>query len=440
MLEIYKFIRELNIKSEYVVAAISGGPDSMLLLDILLKLRDELNFKIVVAHVHHNLRKESDEEAILLEKYVKETNLIFEMKKIDRYPNNKFSEEAARKIRYEFFDEVVNKYNADILFTAHHGDDLVETVLMRISRGSTLKGYSGFNRISTDRGYKIVRPLVYITKSGIEDYLNKKRNWYATDLSNNSDKYTRNRYRKYVLPELKNENENIHLKFLEFSDKLLQADKFLKKICNNSYNFIVKDNEINIDEFNKLDDIIKIYLLEKYFDFIYKDNVTLINNKHITITKDYLREKCSVNFDLPLNKKGIIEYNKFKIVDNIKPNINDYEYTFYDSIELPNGKKIEIDNLTKDKSNFVIHLNSNEIKLPFHVRTRRNGDRMGVKNMLGTKKVNDIFTDSKISKELRYDYPIVTDDTGEIIWIPGVKKSHLDRKKEQKYDIILKYN
>ena len=111
MLEVYKFIKNLDINVKYVVAAISGGPDSMLLLDILLKLKDELNFKIVVAHVHHNLRKESDDEAIKLEEYCKNNNLIFEMIKIEKYPNNKFSEEAARKIRYEFFDKLVKKYN-----------------------------------------------------------------------------------------------------------------------------------------------------------------------------------------------------------------------------------------------------------------------------------------------------------------------------------------
>ena len=78
--------------------------------------------------------------------------------------------------------------------------------------------------------------------------------------------------------------------------------------------------------------------------------------------------------------------------------------------------------------------------MPFIVRTLKEGDRMSVKNMLGSKKVSDIFTDSKIQKEFRSVYPIVTDSDGEIIWIPGIKKSYLDRKKEEKYDIILKYD
>ena len=151
-----------------------------------------------------------------------------------------------------------------------------------------------------------------------------------------------------------------------------------------------------------------------------------------------LKIKNNSIFNLPLNKKGIVEYNKFKILDNNKD--DHYELIFKDYVKLPNGKTIQVDNSTKLTSNFVIHLNSKEVKLPFHVRTRKNGDTMSVKNMLGTKKVSDIFTDSKISKELRDSYPIVTDDNGEIIWIPGVKKSNFDMKKQGTYDIILKYD
>ena len=435
---VYKFIEKLNINNSTVIAAISGGPDSMLLLDILLDLRDKMNLNIVVAHVHHNLRKESDYEAIEVEKYCKENNLIFEMKKIEKYPNDKFSEESARKIRYEFFDEIIKKYNSNILFTAHHGDDLIETVLMRLTRGSSLKGYAGFESISTDRGYKIARPLIYLTKQEIENILNKKSIWYAKDMSNESDKYTRNRYRKNILPEIKKENKNVHYKFIEFNEKILMANEYIKKESDKYYERLVINNEIQVNKFNKLDDIIKIYILEKYLKYIYKDNITQINNKHINIIFTYMMKNINTLFDMPNNKQGIIEYNKFKIIE--KKNSEEYEYIFTDYIELPDGKIIQIDNTTALTSNYVIHLNSSDVKLPFHVRSYRMGDRMTVKNMLGSKKVSDIFIDTKLSKELRVSYPIVTDDTGEIIWIPGIKKSHFDMKKEGKYDIILKYN
>ena len=435
---VYRFVEKLNINNTTVVAAISGGPDSMLLLDILNNLKEKMSLNIVVAHVHHNLRLESDYEAIEVEKYCKENNLIFEMKKIEEYPNNKFSEESARKIRYEFFDEVIKKYNSDILFTAHHGDDLIETVLMRLTRGSNLKGYAGFESITTDRGYKIARPLIYLTKEEIVSVLDNKGIWYAKDMSNESEKYTRNRFRKNILPELKKENINVHYKFIEFNEKLLMANNYIKKETKRYYEECVLNNEINISKFNKLDGMIKISILEQYLKNIYNDNITEINNKHLNIIINYLNKSINIIFDLPYNKKAIIEYNKFKVVEK-KENI-DYKYTFTDYIDLPNGKTIKVDNNTTLTSNYVIHLNSKDIKFPLYVRNYKPGDKMTVKNMIGSKKISDIYTDFKLPKELRYSQPIVTDATGEIIWIPGIKKSHFDMKKEQKYDIILKYD
>lgn len=438
MNDVHKFIENLNIENKCVVAAISGGPDSMYLIDLLVGLKDKLNLNIVVAHVHHNLRKESDLEAIKVEEYCKDNNLIFEMFKIEEYPNNKFNEEIARKIRYDFFDKIIKKYNSDILFTAHHADDVMETVLMRITRGSNLKGYAGIKSISNDRGYIIARPLVYLTKKEIVQYLDEKGIWYAKDMSNESEEYTRNRYRKNILPELKKENDLVHLKFKEFSEKLLKADEYIEKQVELIYKDIVINNCIVIDKFNKLDEIIKLNLLEKYFKEIYKDNIVEISYKHINIIIYLLKNKNNSIIDLPLNKKGILEYNLFKIVES--KDEKDYEYTFTDKIKLPNGKTIEVDNNTTLTSNYVIHLNSKDIKLPFHVRNKKEKDFMRVKNMNGTKKVSDIFTDSKISKEIRDMYPIVLDDNGNIIWIPGVKKSNFDRKKEGNYDIILKYS
>ena len=436
MKDVLNFFNNLNLNNKTVIAAISGGPDSMLLIHILNKLKRKLNLNIVVAHVHHNLRKESDNEAIMVEEYCKNNNLIFELYKIEEYPENKFSEVAARRLRYEFFDKLIKKYKSNYLFTAHHGDDLIETVLMRISRGSSLKGYAGFEIINKDRGYNIVRPLVYLTKKEIEEYLDIKKINYAVDKTNKSDKYTRNRYRNNILPILKKEYNDVHKKYIEFNNKILLADNYIKNESSKVYNKIVKNKKIDVLKFNEIDEIIKIYVLEKYLKEIYGDDITEIKTRHIDIIIFQLKNKYNKNIDLPLNKKGILEYNTFKIVDNLLK--EDYDYIFKENIEF-NNNKIYIDNNTHDTTNYVIYLNSKEINLPFHVRNVRNGDKMIIKNMKGSKKINDIFIDSKINKEKRSIYPIVTDDCNNILWIPGIKKSDFDRKKEGKYDIILKY-
>ena len=425
---VYKFIDSLNIKSEYVVAAISGGPDSMFLLEVLKKYK----FKIVVAHVHHNHRVESDSEALMVEEYCKNNNMIFEFMKIDKYTNDTFTEVEAREKRYNFFDKIVKKYNSDILFTAHHGDDLIETVLMRLTRGSSLKGYAGFEPISIREGYKIARPLIYLTKNEIKEYLDKKGIKYAVDMSNECNDYTRNRYRNKILPILKEENENIHLKFVDYNKKILLADSYLRKI---SEGYI--SDKIDVTEFNKLDDIIKIYVVEGYLKNIYENDITEIGNSHIYAIIDLISNVKNCSIDLPLNKKGILEYNIFRVEDS--KTIESYDIEFTDYVEIPSGR-IVVDNETKLTNNFVTHLNSSEIKFPLHVRTRKDGDSMKVLNMNGTKKINDILIDCKVPSSKRDEIPIVTDDNGEIIWIPGIKKSHFDRLKSGKYDIIFKYN
>ena len=214
--EVYSFLNSLKIsKKEPLIIAVSYGPDSMFLLDLIINKYK--NNKIICAHVHHNHRKESDEEAELLEKYCLENNIIFEFMKITSYKNNSFTEIEARKKRYNFFEELIRKYNAKYLFTAHHGDDLVETILMKIVRGSTMQGYSGINLVSKRVNYEIIRPLLYLTKDDILRVCKEKSIPYAIDLSNESNTHTRNRYRNNILPYLKKEDKNVHLKFLKFS-------------------------------------------------------------------------------------------------------------------------------------------------------------------------------------------------------------------------------
>ena len=124
-----------------IVLGISGGPDSMALLSIMLKLKSELDLVLIVAHVNHNVREESKEEEEYVRKYAKEIGVIFEGLSVKNWGDDNFENEA-RTVRYNFFEKIVREYNAKYLMTAHHGDDLIETILMRIVRGSTLKGYS----------------------------------------------------------------------------------------------------------------------------------------------------------------------------------------------------------------------------------------------------------------------------------------------------------
>ena len=213
--------------NDTIVIGCSSGPDSMSLVDMLLKVRKKYNLQLVIAHVNHNVRKESYEEAEYLKQYCLDNNLVFESMVIEEYGDDNFHNEA-RNIRYNFFENLIHKYDGNYLMTAHHGDDLIETVMMRIVRGSNLNGYSGFKEVVDMGNYKIVRPLIHFTKKELEDYANENNVKYYVDSSNDKDKYTRNRYRKYLIPFLKEEEVNVNNKVLKFSETLDEASKFIE--------------------------------------------------------------------------------------------------------------------------------------------------------------------------------------------------------------------
>ena len=426
-------------KNDKIVVGCSAGPDSMALVDMLLKIKNKYNLFIIIAHVNHNVRRESYEEADFLNEYCIENNLLFESMIIEEYGDDNFHNEA-RNIRYNFFDSIVHKYDANYLMTAHHGDDLMETILMRIVRGSNLRGYSGFKKIVDMNDYKIVRPLVSFTKSDLEEYdkLNNVR--YYIDSSNSKDKYTRNRYRKYVLPFLKSEDKMVHNKFLKFSNLLCDADKFIESITQISISNCISKEKLNIDKFLLEDSYIQKEILYYMLGEFYQDDLILINDSHIDLINKLIRSKkanCFVN--LPNNVIGRKNYNFFVFVRDTEV-ISSYEIEFDRYAMLPNKHSIELIDYTTNNSNNICRLKSSDIHFPITIRPRRLGDKMKVKGMNGTKKVKDIFIDSKIALNERDSWPIVVDALNNIIWIPGIKKSKFDKKISEDYDIILKYN
>ena len=438
MKEAMNFIRNLNIKSdESIVVAVSGGPDSMALLDLLIKICNEAKYNIVCAHVNHNVREESKDELEFVKEYCEDNNVIFESLVVDKWQNDNFHA-LARKVRYEFFESLLEKYNSKYLFLAHHGDDLIETILMRLTRGSSFAGYHAFLEIESRETYSIIRPLLNLSKQEIEDYDKSNNINYVIDKSNFKDKYTRNRYRKYVLPFLKQENSNVIEKFKEFSETIYDYEEYIMKEVLDRYDKIVINNIIELDNLKECDKLIQIKILEKWLFCSLKDNIKYISKNHINeIFKIITSTKPNIILNFP-NKIYIIKnYNKLMISHNFFTNTS-YDYILDGDVLLPNGYKITTVENSSKNSNYVCYLNSEEISLPIHVRTRIPGDTMEVKGMIGKKKVKSIFIDEKISMFERNLWPIVTDNNGQILWIPGIKKSKLDKNKE-KYDIILRY-
>ncbi|MBQ6497867.1 MAG: tRNA lysidine(34) synthetase TilS [Bacilli bacterium] len=421
-----------------IVVGCSTGPDSMALVDMLLKVRDKYKLDIIVAHVNHNVRKESFEEAKFLEEYCSKNNLVFESMIIENYGDDNFHNEA-RFIRYNFFENIVHKYEAKYLMTAHHGDDLIETILMRIVRGSNLSGYGGFKSIIEMDDYTIVRPLINYTKDELEEYDKENNVPFFVDASNSKDTYTRNRYRKYILPFLKEEDSNVHEKFLKFSNSLYEASKYIIKSRDKALTRVLEEDKVLIDKFLLEDDYIQKEILYYLLSDFYQDDLILVNDKHINLMMNLIKSsKVNSYVNLPNEVLAKKDYNYFEIIRETEV-ITGYEIEFDNYVTLPNKHSIERIEETEDNSNNICRLNSEDITLPLIVRTRKLGDKIQVKGLGGSKKVKDIFIDKKISLANRDNWPIVVDSTGKIVWIPGLKKSVFDKKKSENYDIILKY-
>lgn len=437
MKDAYQFLKTLLKEKDTVVVGVSGGPDSMALLGLLLSVRKEIPFQMVCAHVNHNKRKESEEEKIFVEDFCKKNKIFFEYYKITSYKEDNFHNEA-RMIRYHFFEEIIQKYHASYLMTAHHGDDLMETILMRMVRGSTLKGYSGFEKVIERSSYKIVRPLITTTKEELETYVMEHKIPYGIDASNKEDVYTRNRFRKYILPRLKEENPKVHEKFYKFSKTLLEYQDYVEKEVQEKYSILYKDKKLNIPLFLKEEKLIQKCVLSKMLEEFYQDDLMFITDTHLELLWKLIKsKKANGMISLPKEVIGKKEYEVFYLEES-KENTS-YQFEFDSFLELPCGviQKVKEE---KGNSNFVCRLSSLEITLPLLVRTKQDGDKMEVKGLHGTKKVSEIFINEKIPKSKREILPVVTDSNGHILWIPGIKKSKFDKTKEEKYDIILKYD
>lgn len=422
------------IFNNYVVIGVSAGPDSMCLLDLLQKKTT----KIVVCHINHNVRKESIEEEEYITKYCQDKNIILEKTTINNYQENNFENEA-RKKRYMFYEEILKKYNSKTLLLAHHGDDLIETILMKISRGSNLEGYAGIKEVSNVKNYQIIRPLLKYTKEDIINYNKSNNIKYYNDSSNQSTNYTRNRYRLNILPLLKKEDKNIHKKYLKYSKTLIEYDDYIKREVKRNINNVYKDNIINIDNLNKLDTFLIKNILYNVMNNIYQNKNNIITDRHIQNIISLLNNtKPNIKIDLPNNKEIVKEYNKLIIKDKTS-DIKNYKIEFNDKIEIENLiiEKIESED---DDSNSVCRLNSKDITLPLYIRNREDGDYIILKGSNNRKKIKEIFIEKKLPLKKRNNYPLLVDSNNNIIWIPSIKKSKFCNKKSENYDIIIRCN
>ena len=424
--KIKRFIDNYNFNiNNTVVCATSGGVDSVVLIYVLSKL----GYKVVLAHVNHNVREESKIEEEEMRKYANYLNCPFELLDYHFDGNGNF-ESKAREARYKFFSDICEKYNTNIIATAHHLDDQLETVIMKIMDGSNLYGYGGIALKYNNSKYIVVRPLLCVTKEEIYKFAKDNGLKYFEDKSNESDLYLRNRIRHRLVPIIKEECNDIYDKISKYSIMVHEAFDFIRKM---SIEFLDEGNDIiDIDKFNKLDialrkDIISL-LLERY-------NINR-NNNIINDCLSFLDDNNGSKYLILANNYNLCrEYNKAFINKNTEKKIEpitlnigerkvyDNKYTFYFSKNIP---------LSNAK---YIKLCYNNLKLPLAVRPKIKGDFISIDG--GCKKVSRVLIDRKVPLSIRNNVPIILDNDNNILWIYNYLKSNEVYKMKESGDLYL---
>ena len=315
-------IKKYNLieEGDRVVIGVSGGPDSISLLDILNKFKQNkiLNFEIIVAHINHQIREEANDDEEYVQDYCEKNKIKFYSKRIDviKYANNNKIglEEAGRNLRYEFFDEILQKENANKIAIAHNKNDKAETIIMNIIRGTGISGLKGIEPI---REEKYIRPLLKCDRDEIEEYCKTNNLNPRIDKTNFENDCTRNKIRNIVLPYIKKEfNYNIIETINRLSEVATETENYLKNETIKKYNQLKIEEEKNtvilsLKEFNKCDILIRKRLL------IYTISKVLGNTQNIEkINIEDIIKLCERNIGnkyLKPNKNIKILVNKGKI-------------------------------------------------------------------------------------------------------------------------------
>lgn len=421
----------LAIANKTVVVAVSTGVDSMALLFGLISLRKKQPFKIIVAHFNHHKRPQSEEEQNFIERFSQENQLTCFVGHLNHQENGNF-QALARQKRYEFFKQVCESTQASFLVLAHHADDNVETMMMRLLRGSNLSGYSGMEPLLPFYNIWLVRPFLEVSKQALIDYALKIKLPFFEDSSNQEDYYTRNRIRHHLMPLLKEEQPLYVEKFQAFSETLKAASVVVKERINQ---FMNDNGTISADQitFSKSAFLmLSAFLQQEVLFFLFKD-LELSKAQIETIIKGLTSSKP--NWQMTIKKKKLIlrEYDDIKISNPPLPlavSLMIYQTGTYLINDI-----ITINVMDGDDKTLISQENIwyNSHMLPVLIRTRRPGDKIKLEG--GTKKVSDLLTDLKIAKKKR-DTTLILEKDEEILAVIGVRKS-VKLKDLKNCDIII---
>lgn len=423
--EFYLYAKDRQLFDEHsrIIVALSGGADSMVLLYFLHRLCLEGRLSAVHAfHLNHSLRDVADSEQGFVERYCRENDIPLTVKKEDirNYAEvNRISEETAgRKVRYSYLRELKDSLGYDLIATAHHADDNAETIIMRLTRGTALKGLGGIHPKQDD----IIRPVLYLTKDEIYNICEEENIPYVTDMSNFDNNYFRNRIRNTVIPQLKKDNPSFSGSVLRTTEIMRDAWDYISKIVD-SVNIVCDKNRVSctLADIESCDDYIVSQVILRMCGILTgADNVGYSHVKKLTALLRGNDKRWE--YHLPSIRAVCADGMFYVTSETGKKNKKEeiiYRYDIIPGIrtEIPEaGIAVETEIIKKNK-NFVINnyikaVDYDRIKGKLFVTPREDGMKFRPVGRNMTKAVNKYMSDMKIPMHERDITPILRTEEG----------------------------
>jgi tRNA(Ile)-lysidine synthase/bifunctional protein TilS/HprT len=433
--KIIDFIHKEGLLSsgQRVLVACSGGVDSVALLLFMALFREKLRIEVAAAHVDHMLRgKESADDGKFVKGICEKVGIPFFGGNVP-VPSILNEEggnvqEVCRAGRYKFFNDVMRAECYDVLATAHHAEDQLETVLMQLSKGSVPLGIPVSRKID---GGTVIRPFLPAMKEELRIYVKQHGEQFREDPSNDSDSYLRNRLRHRVAPIILSESPSAAVNVVKMTTSLQEDEMLLNSLAKERFASLVTFTEDGLpifpsDPFKAMHTALQKRFIPLLLNYLYHGetshveyNTALLNQLHHHLSAS----AGNITIDLPKGYRFVREYGTVSIVRNVDTSGNSLQV-------LQKGKWINWGDVLlywndADAQDMEaaesMYFDFPESELPLYVRGRKEGDRIWLPGMAQPKRLSRLFIDEKIGAEKRRKLPVVTTAHGEICAIPGVR-------------------
>lgn len=440
--------RGLWQSGDTIVAAVSGGPDSMALLHMLHAIQQDQGLRLIAAHVNHGFRgEESAGELETVKTYTASLSVPCETVTLDLptyIEENRLNlQSAARERRYAFLHEIADKHGASKIALAHHADDQAETVLMRLIRGSGLTGLSGMSSVRREKNVELIRPLLRMNKSDLLRYCEEHAIPYCTDSSNLARYYFRNTIRLDVIPYLSQYNPQLSQSLQRLAEVAGTEDDYMERQTSELFGRLVtqKGGEyaIGCQELRGLHVALQRRLIKLILNYLSQETENLsfsgVETMRLAASED---APATWRMDAGGGVRCMREYDVLRWVRS-SPELAEQPSGFgYDYVLNAGTERLAVQlsswtfemewieddgGRSRPSSRMEAYFDADQLQFPLHVRNRLPGDRIHVLGLNGSKKVQDMFVDEKIPPSIRESYPLLCDAAGKLLWIPGLRRS-----------------